>query len=411
MPAPAEKQLDRTIYIPRMADHAFAIGAAFRACGFDAEVLPESDEETLLWGKKYSSGKECYPFIATTGDIIKKTKTADFVPERSAFFMPTAHGPCRFGQYCQLQRVVLDRVGLPEAMILSPDSKDSYSSIKGLNLNFQLRGWMGLVATDLLEKLTRETRPYELTPGQTDQAYQEGLDLISGAIEGKTTDIFKTMRVLRDTFSQIPIDRRERKPIIGMVGEIYIRSNRFCNNNVVRQVESLGGEVWVAPISEWVFYTNYMYWYHSKDRGERIEALKARLKNRIQMWLEHRLAKPLHDMLLNNEDPDTETVLGYAEPYLHPSFGGEAILSIGKSVDYIKRGASGVINAMPFTCMPGLVVTAISKKFREDFHNIPWLNMAYDGQEENTSLTRLQAFMHQAREYQQWAREHQSTSK
>ena len=89
MPAPAEKQLERTIYIPRMADHAFAIGAAFRACGFDAEVLPESDEETLLWGKKYSSGKECYPFIATTGDIIKKTKTADFVPEHSAFFMPT----------------------------------------------------------------------------------------------------------------------------------------------------------------------------------------------------------------------------------------------------------------------------------------------------------------------------------
>jgi len=405
MPAPAEKQLERTIYIPRMADHAFAIGAAFRACGFDAEVLPESDEETLLWGKKYSSGKECYPFIATTGDIIKKTKTADFVPEHSAFFMPTAHGPCRFGQYCQLQRVVLDRVGLPQTMILSPDSKDSYSSIKGLNLNFQIRAWLGLVATDLLEKLTRETRPYELTAGQTDQLYQEGLELISEALEGKTGDIFKTMRALRDKFSEIPIDRRERKPIIGMVGEIYIRSNRFCNNNVVRQVESLGGEVWVAPISEWVFYTNYMYWYHSSDRGERLEALKARLKNRIQMWLEHRLAKPLHDILLNNEDPDTETVLDYAEPYLHPSFGGEAILSIGKSVDYIKRGASGIINAMPFTCMPGLVVTALSKKFREDFHNIPWLNMAYDGQEENTSLTRLQAFMHQAREYQSWARE------
>ena len=59
---------------------------------------------------------------------------------------------------------------------------------------------------------------------------------------------------------------------------------------------------------------------------------------------------------------------------------------------------------MPFTCMPGLVVTAISKKFREDYHNIPWLNIAYDGQEENTAMIRLQTFIHQAVDYQSWAK-------
>ncbi|MCK4597866.1 hypothetical protein KAU04_07480 [bacterium] len=405
MPEPNNKQLDRTIYIPQMADHAFAVGAALRACGFDAEVLPESDEETLRWAKKHTSGKECFPFIATSGDIIKKTQSPDFVPERSAFFIPTAHGPCRFGQYCQLQRITLDRVGLPQVMILSPDSRDSYSSTKGLNINFQIRGWLGMVATDILEKLARETRPYELIPGQTDRVYGECLSLISQAIEGRITAIWKTMRVIRRKFAEIAIDRRVRKPIIGIVGEIYIRSNRFCNNNLVRKIESLGGEAWVAPISEWIFYTNYMYLAHSRDRGQRVDALKARLKNGAQKWMEHMLAKPLHHMLLNAEDPDTETVVEYSAPYMHPSFGGEAILSIGKAIDYIKRGASGIINAMPFTCMPGLVVTAISKKFREDFNNIPWLNIAYDGQEENTAMTRLQAFVHQAKEHQRWTKD------
>ncbi len=67
MPEPNNNRLDRTIYIPQMADHAFAVGAALRACGFDAEVLPKSDEETLRWAKKHSSGKECFPFIATSG--------------------------------------------------------------------------------------------------------------------------------------------------------------------------------------------------------------------------------------------------------------------------------------------------------------------------------------------------------
>jgi predicted nucleotide-binding protein (sugar kinase/HSP70/actin superfamily) len=162
--------------------------------------------------------------------------------------------------------------------------------------------------------------------------------------------------------------------------------------------------VWVAPISEWVFYVNYMRRYHCRDQGQPLNALKVSLKNWFQKQLEHRLLRPVHHSLLNAEEPDTETVLGYSAPYMHPSFGGEAILSIGKAVDYIKRGAAGIINAMPFTCMPGMVVTAVSKRFREDFHNIPWLNIAYDGQEENTSMTRLEAFMHQARDYQEWSR-------
>ena len=399
MPAETEHRRKKTIFIPRMADHAFAMRSAFRASGFDAEVLPESDEETLYWGKKFSSGKECFPFIATTGDIVKMTKQPSFDPETSAFFMPTAQGPCRFGQYRQLQRIILDRLELPQTEILSLDSQNSYANIEGLGLDFQLRAWLGLVAVDLLEKLTRETRPYELQAGQTDQAYEEGLDHIARALEGKRGEIFGAIKEVRDRFTAIPIDRSERKPIIGMVGEIYIRSNRFCNNNVVRQVESLGGEVWVAPISEWVFYVNFMDRYHSRDRGQPIKALKVSLKNWVQKKLEHRLSHPLHEALLNAEEPDTETVLEYATPYLHHSFGGEAILSVGKAVDYIKRGASGIINAMPFTCMPGMMVTAVSKRFREDFHNIPWLNIAYDGQEENTSMTRLQAFMHQAREY------------
>ncbi len=67
-----------------------------------------------------------------------------------------------------------------------------------------------------------------------------------------------SLPVLRDVyedFSAIEIAERTR-PVIGVVGEIYIRSNRFSNEDVVRQIERLGGEAWVAPISEWILYVN-----------------------------------------------------------------------------------------------------------------------------------------------------------
>jgi hypothetical protein len=48
--------------------------------------------------------------------------------------------------------------------------------------------------------------------------------------------------------------------------------------------------------------------------------------------------------------------------------------------------------------MPGTVVSAISKKIREEYHNFPWLDIAYEGLEDVSELTRLEAFMYQAKE-------------
>jgi len=74
-------------------------------------------------------------------------------------------------------------------------------------------------------------------------------------------------------------------------------------------------------------------------------------------------------------------------------------LSIGKAIDFIKKGAAGIVNVMPFTCMPGTNVSAVMLKVKEEYDNIPFLNMAYDGLGQATSRTRIEAFMHQARQF------------
>ncbi|MCX5719363.1 MAG: acyl-CoA dehydratase activase, partial [Nitrospirae bacterium] len=117
-----------TIYIPRMSDHAFAMAAAFEHCGVDAHVLPESDKETTDLGRKYISGKECYPCTITTGDMIKKVLQPDFIPEKSAFFMPSGTGPCRFGQYNVFHRIILDELGYEDVPIFSPNQDTTFYS-------------------------------------------------------------------------------------------------------------------------------------------------------------------------------------------------------------------------------------------------------------------------------------------
>jgi predicted nucleotide-binding protein (sugar kinase/HSP70/actin superfamily) len=64
-----------------MTDHTFAIKGAFERSGVPAEVLPESDRESVEIGKRHVSGKECYPYLVTTGDMLKRVFSSDFRPE------------------------------------------------------------------------------------------------------------------------------------------------------------------------------------------------------------------------------------------------------------------------------------------------------------------------------------------
>jgi predicted CoA-substrate-specific enzyme activase len=389
----------RVLYLPYMCDHAFPLQAALVACGQEAHVLDESDEETLVWGRKFTSGKECYPCILTTGDLIKFLRKEGLDKNKVAFFMPKANGPCRFGQYHNLHRIILDDLGYSDIPIVSPDSEDSYSSFLNLDGDFRKLAWRGMVSADLLIKLARQTRPYEKNKGETDRVYRICLEQLSKTVASKG-DIEETLSWAKQMFAKIPKNSEPRKPIIGVVGEIYIRWNRFSNNDLVRKIEALGGEAWVAPMSEWIGYTTCMYKKDCIMQRKHKEYPKAWLTDWVQKRKEHRLEKRLEGSILGSHEPKVEDVLDLASPYLHESFGGEAILSIGKAIDYINQGLSGIINTMPFTCMPGTIVTALSKKVREDFGNFPWLNIAYEGLEDANEITRLEAFMHQAREFQ-----------
>jgi predicted CoA-substrate-specific enzyme activase len=393
---------DRTkkIYIPYMYDGAFAVKAAFEACGVEAEVIPESDEETLYWGRKLTSGKECYPCILTTGDMVKLVKTPGFDHEKAAFFMPSGNGPCRFGQYHRFHRLVLDDLGFPHIPIYAPNQDETlYNDLGIMGSQFSRLAWQGIVAVDFLMKKLLETRPYEKKKGKTHQTYEESLHRVCEAIRNGG-DLKSALHTSLEGFEQVEVAQPGTKPLIGIVGEIFVRLNRFSNEDVIRKIEQFGGEAWIAPMTEWILYVNTISQKRSLRKKSFSNLLKVFLTDYYQKKDEHHLEKIFKGHLRNFGEPKTRAIFKKAKPYIDSSFEGEAILSVGKSIDFAKRGASGIVNIMPFTCMPGTIVSALLKRYREENNNIPILNMAYDGQEQTNTLTRLEAFMHQAKEFQ-----------
>ena len=388
---PSHPLAGKKIWIPRMSyGSARAFAAAFRSIGIDAECTPASDERTRALGGQFTSGDECYPAKVTVGDFLKLLEQPGVDPRGLVFLMPTAEGPCRFGQYAVHLKAVLASIGYPEVTVLSPTSENGYQGLGELAGVFVRTAWRALVAGDILLKLLLKTRPYELEPGSADQAYEAALDDLCRTLEVPYAAAGEQMQALkaslvraRERFRRLPARYDPERPLIGIVGEIFCRLNTFSNDEVVRRLEEHGAEAWMSDISEWVWYTNseQRRRWRLEGRSFSLAMLGARLRARYQRRDEHELVKLLADDFRGYEEPeDISVVLRYAEPYL-PAAGalGEMVVNLGKSVYLARRGVDGILDISPFTCMNGIVCKAIYPRVSADLGGIPIRNFYFDG--------------------------------
>jgi predicted nucleotide-binding protein (sugar kinase/HSP70/actin superfamily) len=375
----------RTLWVPRMTYvSATFFAAVFRSIGIDAHVTPESDERTLELGGLYTSGEECYPEKITLGDFLRIIHAEDFDPDRTAFFMPTAEGPCRFGQYAPYLKQVLRDMGYPDVPVISPTSKNSYDGLGGDRGMEMIRLlWRGLIAGDILRKMLLKTRPYETQKGAADEAFEWSVRRIEGVLEkpdvkprDRMAEIIAALDECREKFHAVPARYTRDKPLIGVVGEIFCRMNTFSNYEAVRQIESHGGECWLSDVGEWVWYTNWSQQELLRRDGKRLSLsmLAAVLKNKVQRSDENKLLEVFAEDFVGYEEPHDiyHEVLEPAWPYL-PADGalGEMVLSIGKSIYLHGKGADGIVDISPFSCMNGIVSEAVYHDVSADHDRMP----------------------------------------
>lgn len=389
-PAAGHPLAEKRIYIPPMAyGSARAFASAFRAIGLDAEPTPPSDHRTSELGAKYTSGDECYPAKVTVGDFMKLLERPDTDPGHVALFMPTAEGPCRFGQYAPYLRHVLDAHGYASVEILSPTSQNAYQGLGTLAKPFVRTGWRALLCADLLQKLLLINRPYEERRGDSDTVYEQSLEDLCATLESTLVEPAVQLHALRDSlvrsrdrFRKLAGKQSRNLPVIGIVGEIFCRLNTFSNENLVLCLEGYGAEAWVSDIVEWIWYTNSEHFRKLQLTGRILstEALAAWVRKRVQKRDEHILLEPFADDFKGREEPDIYEILECARPYL-PREGafGEMVLNVGKVVYLARKGAAGIIDISPFTCMNGIVCEAIYPRISRDLGGLPIRNFYFDG--------------------------------
>ncbi|HTU01028.1 MAG TPA: hypothetical protein VMG58_04395 [Candidatus Sulfotelmatobacter sp.] len=401
----------RRLYLTRMTDCGTeAIAAAFRAVGIEARVLPPPDARSLELGARHLGGEECLPAKVTLGDYLKVAEASGFEPSRTAFLMPTTEGPCRFGQYAPYIRKVFRDLGYPEVAVVSPTSGDGYQEVEAGGVRLTRTAWRAVVVSDLLRKLLLQTRPYERTPGDTDEAYRLSLRELCAVLERRDLEFRPQLRALytalvriRDRFRRLPARYERGRLLIGVQGEIFCRMSEFSNEDLIRRLEACGAEAWLSDVSEWVWYCNAdQEWaLRHMGRGFSLPMLRARIRDHVQRADESALHAPFHaDFQGYEESEGMESLLRAGVSYLpQAGAGGEMVISAGKVDFFFRKGADGIIDISPFSCMNGIVSEALYPRQSDEHDGLPIKNFYFDGTHRDLT-DELEIFLELARGYQ-----------
>lgn len=361
---------ERTVLIPPMEEKgAELVAAAFKTRYKGAEVLKES-KESFEEGLSYSTGYECSPYHSTLGAVLKRANNGG---APYAYFMPAGIGPCRFGQYAVFQNTILKSLER-DVQILAPSDRNAYA---GLSQDLKKLIFDGLMMNDILRKVALTIRPYEVNRGETDRVLDDIYQDIKNAIE-KSGDYIKAYKEGIKRLANIKVNK-VTKPVIGIVGEIYVRSNSFLNDNLVKTIELLGGEVKIATVSEWFFYTLYLEGLDINlfHRGI-IWKIKHLLKKSFYFRREHLFFGYAKKFFPDIFEPSIYDVVNMGKRYLPEEFMGEGILTVGRSVIFIeKEKVDAIVNASPTFCMPGTLSSYLLKDI-EKIYKKPVISLFYD---------------------------------
>ena len=380
----------KTLIIPRMAPHADIIAAAMEAFGVKAVSLPEPDERNILYSNEVTSGTECLPYRVTLGDFLKfyRDNGHELKGKNVEGFMAGSYGPCRLGKYAIEQIRILKELGF-DLPIRTTVSNNAYRDI-GLGAGFERLAWRGIVAVDYLQKLQWRVRPYEKEKGAADRLFDAYLQKLADHVRRKE-EFGRLLRQASGEYKDLIDESLPRRPLVGINGEIFLRSNRFSNRDLVRACEAAGLEVVVSPMGEWMNYTAFRNLEDAVRDRKIKKILYSYLKKRVQTHDEHSVARQFR-ALFEDPEPSTEEILGFSAKYLSPRCGSEAVLSIGSGVEWLENPqVAGVISVMPHGCMPGGIVAAMAEKFSSMYQK-PWINLTYDGFLETNNSIKINEF-------------------
>lgn len=345
---------------PHMGGACIAVKAFLDDLDVDVVIPPPCSSKTLEIGSKYSPETACLPLKVNIGNYVQSIeKGADTI------IITGSCGPCRFGYYGVMEKEILKDMGYDvDIIVFDPPGENIGEFIRRIRkiMNGRpipiaakalYRGYMVARELDTMDRMMFAVRPRERVRGSTKKIYND-FTKSTNDVHG-TEDTLKLIAKTRERIKNIEIDPDVNPIKIGIIGEIYTVIEPFVNLYLEEKLGDMGVEV---------------------DRSMTVSG-----------WVKTNIFAKLAGF---NDEKKLEEA---ARPYLKTMIGGHAQQCIGNAVLYSRKGYDGVIQLLPFSCMPEIVASSILPALSRK-ENIPAMTLVVDELTgESGYVTRLEAFV------------------
>ena len=357
-----EMRKDYTILCPQMSPvHFELLEPAFRAAGYNIDVLPNDNKQAVDMGLKYVNNDACYPSLIVVGQIMDALLSGKYDLNHTAVIITQTGGGCRASNYIGFIRRALKKAGMEHIPVISLNLSGLEDN-PGFKLSpaLVLRGIYAAVFGDIFMKCVYRMRPYEAVPGTTDKIHRKWAEVVKKFVsEGyPSRKRFKKLckEIINDFDNIETLDIK--KPRVGIVGEILVKFLPAANNHLAELLESEGAEAVVPDLLDFLLYCFYNQNFKVSHLGmKKSKATAGNLGIKALEWFRAPASKAFAESKHFDPPAHIEDLAKMASEIV--SLGnqtGEGWFLTGEMLELIHSGAGNIVCTQPFACLPNHVV-------------------------------------------------------
>ncbi len=399
-----EMKSTHTLLVPQMSPvHFQFIETVFQAEGYHLELLPSFDHDAVEMGIKYVNNDACFPAIVVVGQLLQALKSNNYDLHKIALLISQTGGGCRASNYVGFLRKALTDSGMGFIPII-PISTNVDPNSPGFKLSRTMlrRLLMGMQFGDLLARMCNRMEPYEKEAGSVKALTQRWVKrikkiLLSGSILKFNYNVWKMVR----EFDHIPLATQQRKPRVGIVGEILLKYHPDANHHVAQIVNSENCEVVSTDMLTFFLYCMYDHVFNYKYlNGSRQNYRIAQfainfvefttLSQRWALRFSRHFAAPAKLKQLRKGVEDLVS-LGHQS--------GEGWLLAAEMVHLLDHGTNNILCIQPFGCLPNHITgKGLIKVLRKKYPDANITALDYDpGTSETNQINRIKLMLSNAK--------------
>ena len=396
-----EMKKNYTILCPQMSPiHFDLLEPAVRSCGYNLEVLQNSDRTAVDTGLKYVNNDACYPSLIVVGQIMDALLSGKYDLEHTAVIMSQTGGGCRASNYIGFIRRALERAGMPQIPVISLNANGMETN-PGFKITLPLltKAMQAVVYGDLFMRVLYATRPYEAKAGSANALHEKWKAICIKSLQKRSLSMAEFNRNIRGIvhdFDELP-RRNVQKPRVGIVGEILVKFSPLANNHVVELLEAEGAEAVMPDLLDFLLYCFYNSNFKADNLGgKRSTAHLCNMGISLLEYFRRTCRRELERSTHFLPPARIQDLASMAKHYV--SLGnqtGEGWFLTGEMLELIHSGTTNIICTQPFGCLPNHIVgKGVIKELRASHPEANIIAVDYDpGASEVNQLNRIKLML------------------